>query len=141
MYCSYKPNMMAFAIHKRSHSHELQKDALDCVLSIPGASLADFALFAGTTSGREIDKIAHAGLGLIQSSVVGTPGLAAAIANIELDIAARVPTGDHVTILGVVRAFNIDPNSTEQCLLSVGPKHEGYRVLAQKGVHRIGVVA
>jgi len=139
MYCSYKPNMMAFSVHKKSYTHELQANAMDCVLSVPGESLADFALFSGTTSGRDLDKIAQAGIGLVPSVHVKTPGLAAAIANIELEITARVPTGDHTTIFGVVRAFNVNPTSTEQSLLSVGPKHGGYRVLARKGIHRIGI--
>jgi flavin reductase (DIM6/NTAB) family NADH-FMN oxidoreductase RutF len=131
MYCSYKPNMMAFAVQKNSHTHILQKDARDCVLAIPGESLADFALYCGITSGKDVDKITEGNVSLSRSTHIETPGLDLAIANIELDISERVKTGDHTTLICKVLNFNVNSESRESCLLSVGPQHVGYRVLAQ----------
>lgn len=141
MYCSYKPNMMAFAVHKKSYSHQLQQSATGCVLSIPGESLADFTMYCGTTSGRDADKIKESGIALVQSRFVEAPGLEMAIANVELELTHRLLTGDHTTLVCRVISFNVNPDVNERCLLSVGPKHDGYHVLVRKGIHRIGVVS
>jgi flavin reductase (DIM6/NTAB) family NADH-FMN oxidoreductase RutF len=140
MYCSYKPNMMAFAVHRKSYTHRIQELSKTCVLAIPGRSLAHFAMYCGTESGRDVNKVEQNGISLAVSKYVPTPGLDRAIANIELEIVHRLQTGDHTTIVGAVRSFNVNSELNESCLLSVGPKHEGYQVLVRRGIHRIAVV-
>ena len=140
MYCSYKPSMFAFAVHQSSFTSVLQAQCHDCVISVPGESLANFAMYCGTTSGADTDKIGDCGEPLVESNYVGSPGLQRAIANIEAEIVTRVATGDHTTIVCKTRAFNVNVGLCESCLLSVGPEHSGYRVLTKKGIHRIGVV-
>lgn len=140
MYCSYDPPMMAFAVQEPAFSYELFRKARECVLSVPGETLAKETLFCGTHSGREVDKVTECGFELIPSSDVEVPGIRTAIANIELTIANKVQTGDHLTLIGLVKRFAVDVNSKERNLLSVGPEHEGYEVLVHKGIHRIGVV-
>jgi flavin reductase (DIM6/NTAB) family NADH-FMN oxidoreductase RutF len=139
MSCSYKPSMMAIALHRKSLSSEMFEAATEFVLAVPGESLAEVALFCGLKSGRDVDKIAKCGLKLRSSKVINTPGLHNAIANIELVVQSRLQTGDHLTVVGEVRRYAVNSASVERNLLSVGPKHEGYRVLAAKGIHRIGV--
>jgi hypothetical protein len=43
-------------------------------------------------------------------------------------------------IIGEVRRYAVNTANRERNLLSVGPQHNGYEVLAAKGIHRIGVV-
>src|SRR5262249_41079214 len=80
MYCSYKPPMMAFAIQKGAHSYSLLEKASECVLAVPGESMAGVALYCGTKSGSKLDKVSDCGLSLSQSDKVRVPGLATAIA-------------------------------------------------------------
>ncbi len=141
MHCSYKPPMMAFAVFHRAYTHSLLESTNECVLAVPGETMADQAMLCGIDSGKEVDKIAKHGLELVCSEHVAVPGLAKAIANIELRIARRVPSGDHLLVVGEVASYRTNPSNRERCLLSVGPEHDGYEVLAKSGIHRIGVVA
>jgi flavin reductase (DIM6/NTAB) family NADH-FMN oxidoreductase RutF len=140
MYCSYKPPMMAFAIQKGAYSYKLLETASECVLAVPGETMAAQAMYCGTKSGSKVDKVAECGLRLIPSERVSVPGLASAIANVEVRIISKVETGDHLTAFGEVLRFGVNEQSNERCLLSVGPDTDGYSVLAQEGIHRIAVV-
>jgi flavin reductase (DIM6/NTAB) family NADH-FMN oxidoreductase RutF len=141
MHCSYKPPMMAFAVYHRAYTHSLLESASECVLAIPGETMAKEAMYCGLESGRDVDKVTACGLELAASATIGVPGLAKAIANIELRIACRVPSGDHLLVVGEVVRYGVNPGNRERCLLSVGPNHDGYEVLARSGIHRLGVVA
>lgn len=141
MHCSYKPPMLAFAIHDVNWSHGLFASASECVLAVPGESLAAETLECGRRSGREIDKVDALGLRLCNSREVGVPGLADCVANIETEIVETVRTGDHLTVVSQVRRYGVDKERHERTLLSVGPTHQGYDVLASHGIHRIGVKA
>jgi flavin reductase (DIM6/NTAB) family NADH-FMN oxidoreductase RutF len=133
--------MMAFAIQQGAHSYKLLENASECVLAVPGEMMATQALFCGTKSGSEFDKVTACGFRLHRSEKAQVPGLASAIANIEMRIVSKIETGDHMTALGEVLRFGVNESNTERCLLSVGPDTDGYLVLAQEGIHRIGVVA
>jgi flavin reductase (DIM6/NTAB) family NADH-FMN oxidoreductase RutF len=132
--------MMAFAVWKDSYTFSLLDDATQCVLAVPGEKLADASLFCGMQTGRNTDKVSATGLSLIESESVAVPGIRECIANIEMQITHKVRTGDHMTVFGQVLKFGVDSQKRERCLLSVGPDHSGYEVLARHGVHRIGVV-
>lgn len=140
MYCSYKPPMMSFAVQHGSYSFDLLQVAQECVLAVPGEKLAEQTLLCGVRSGRELDKIAACGFDLLTSERVGVPGIRQCIANVEMGIRQKVATGDHLLVVGEVLRFAVDPSNGERCLLSVGPSHAGYTVLARQGIHRIGVV-
>jgi len=141
MHCSYRPPMMAFSINRRALSYELLNKTEHSVLSVPGERLADTALFCGTHSGRDVDKVKACDLSLINSETICIPGISQAIANIELKIVARVPTGDHMTLFGRVLKFGVNKENKERCLVSVGPDYSGYELLATKGIHRIAVAS
>jgi len=141
MHCSYKPPMIAFAVHDVNWSHALFGSASECVLAVPGESLAAETMACGRRSGREIDKVHALGLRLCDSQDVRVPGLADCVANIETDIVQTVPTGDHLTVLCRVRRYAVDRDRDERTLVSVGPRHDGFEVLVSHGIHRIGVVA
>jgi flavin reductase (DIM6/NTAB) family NADH-FMN oxidoreductase RutF len=141
MTCSYKPPLMAVSIHKRSHSFQLFRMASEFVLAVPGERLARQTLFCGVQSGRDVDKMRECEFATIESKHVRVPGLRAAIANLELFVRSRIETGDHMTVIGEVRRYAVNTANRERNLLSVGPEHDGYEMLAAKGIHRIAVVA
>jgi len=140
MYCSYKPPMMAVAIQKGSASYDLVAEAKEWVLSVPGPSLIRETLFCGVTSMREVDKVEKLNLELCQSRRVAVPGIRQAIANIELQRVQCIETGDHIAAIGKVLRFAVNTGLQEPPLLSIGPNLAGYKLLAQQGIHRIGVV-
>lgn len=140
MYCSYKPPMMAVAVQNINASYKLILQASEFVLAVPGESLAAEAMECGMRSLREIDKVEHLNLELIDSKNVRVPGLRRAIANIELIKRQSIEAGDHVLVVGEVLRFGVNTESTERPLLSVGADTRGYEVLAERGMHRLGVV-
>ncbi len=139
MYCSYDPNMVCFSIQNTNFSYKLLDGLQDCVLAIPGENLAEQTLFCGVKSGRSIDKVRECGINLEQSLYIPTPGIKEAKANIEIQVVNQVLTGDHITVFGEVKSFNVNVDNNERNLLSVGRDHEGFEVLVQKGIHRIAV--
>jgi flavin reductase (DIM6/NTAB) family NADH-FMN oxidoreductase RutF len=140
MHCSYKPPMVSFAVWHGSHTYSLLDRAGECVLAVPGERLANVALICGTRSGNEVDKANLCGLSFAKSEYVQIPGIQECIANVELRVVNKIRTGDHMTVIGEVQRFGVDIEKNERCLLSVGPEHQGYEVLAHQGIHRIGVV-
>ncbi|MFD8392687.1 flavin reductase family protein [Streptomyces sp. NPDC059680] len=140
MHASYKPPMFAFSVHRRSLSHFLIQKTDNCVLAIPGGDLADEVMFCGSVSGGSIDKVSECGFTLVDSECTTVPGISECIGSVELEVASRIPTGDHLTVIGRVLAYRVREDHSERCLLSVGPDEAGYRVLARKGIHRLAVV-
>src|SRR5258708_32660764 len=132
--------MMAIAIQNVAVSFKLIQEAHEFVLAVPGESLANETLFCGVTSVSEIDKVQKLHLELSPSEKVSVPGLSRAIANIEMVKETSLKTGDHILVAGRVARFGVNLRSRELPLLSVGPNTKGFRVLARKGIHRVGVV-
>ena len=141
MYCSYKPPMMAIAVQNVNASYKLIQNCEEFVLAVPGVSMVQEALFCGTRSMTEADKVEALGLKLCDSTSVAVPGLQSAIANIELTKETCIRTGDHMLCIGSVRRFAVNKSATDLPLLSVGPDTRGYKVLATHGIHRIATVA
>lgn len=140
MYCSYKPNIISFAVQKTNFTYGLIKKAEDCVLAIPGERIVEETLFCGEKSGRKIDKILECGFSMISSSYVDTPSLEQAKANVELKIIKTVDIGDHVTVFGEVKNFSVNKNNKQRNILSVGSDNYGYKVLLRRGIHRLAVI-
>ncbi|MFM9883839.1 MAG: flavin reductase family protein [Burkholderiales bacterium] len=109
------------------------------MLAVPGERLAEVALFCGIQSGKTLDKVKACGLATIESKQVSVPGIQESIANIEMQIVHKIRSGDHMVVIGKVLKFGVDRAKNERCLLSVGPRYDGYEILARHGIHRIGV--
>ena len=140
MHCSYRPPMLAIAIHNINASYELIQKTDEYVLAVPGVSLVREALYCGTVSMREADKVRELNLQLLDSREVKTPGLRKALANIEMVKEDSIRVGDHLLVVGRALDFRVNEKRPELLLLSVGPDLTGYEVLARKGIHRIGTV-
>lgn len=140
MHCSYKPPMVAMAIQNINASFGLIQNASEYVLAVPGQSMIDETMFCGLKSMVEIpDKAKTLSLDLLPSEKIAVPGLAKAIANVEMVKELAVETGDHLLVVGRARNFRVNKARQERALLSIGPDVSGYTLLAQKGIHRIGV--
>lgn len=140
MTCSYKPAMIAVSFEKKNHSYELMKSASSFVLAVPGESLAEQAMKCGVLSGRTVNKFDECGFTMQSLPNFGVPGISEAIANIELSVDSRFITGDHLTVIGRVLGYHVNPKNVEKNLLAIGPNIEGYKLLVRKGLHRIAVI-
>ena len=132
--------MLAIAIQNVNATYELIQRTDEYVLAVPGVSLAREALYCGTVSMRDADKVRTLNLQLLGSRHIKTPGFRQAIANIEMVKEDSIRVGDHLLIVGRALDFRVNENRTELPLPSIGPDLTGYDVLAKKGIHRIGTV-
>jgi flavin reductase (DIM6/NTAB) family NADH-FMN oxidoreductase RutF len=139
MHASYKPTSVAFALEKRHLSYEFLAVQTRCVLAVPGRDLAKQALLCGTKSGRSMEKDRLSNLRLCHGSSPEFIWIERAMANIEIEIRSRVDSGDHDVFVGKVQSFFVNPAAPGPNLLSIGRNHAGYELLAQSGVHRVGI--
>jgi len=139
-WCSYDPLLYAVAVENSNYSCELFQKADRFALAIIGESMVQEVVFCGTHSGRDCDKARACGIKWTEGFKIRVPGIETAIANIELIIKKRVPTGDHTLIIGEVVFISLAKNTKERPLLAIGPNSIGYEVLAREGIHTLGVV-
>lgn len=110
-----------------------------CVLAVPGPDLAEYSMFCGTNSGRSLDKSRFQSIKFIKGTRVGFVWLESAIANLEVEITARIDNGDHDVFLTKVLGYHVSTFERGPNLLSIGRRHRGFELLARSGVHRIGI--
>jgi flavin reductase (DIM6/NTAB) family NADH-FMN oxidoreductase RutF len=126
MVCSHQPPMMAIAVGLERYSHEALTRGDEFVLAFPGLNMAKEALYCGSNSGRDVDKIAETGLELMDAKEVSVPLLKDAVANFECRIVSRLLTGDHTVFVGRVVASHRNQKPSER-LYTLGPNYQlGY---------------
>ncbi len=140
MWCSYSPSLYAIAIHKKNYSSILFQEAEEFVLAIPGEGMVDEVMFCGTHSGKHINKSHECKIEWSEAYKIKTPGINTAIVNIEIQVKERSIAGDHQIILGEIKAMLKNKQNKERVLLAVGPESKGYEILAQHGIHTIGII-
>lgn len=117
---SIDPPLLAFAIHPRRYSYQLLQQDHAFVVNVMTYDRAPEVLFCGRCSGRDVDKFAEGALTAVDAASVDAPAIAEALAHVECDVYAKHEAGDHVIVVGRVRAV-----STEE-----GALVDGWRDLA-----------
>lgn len=125
MQASGDPPLFAIAVAPERYSFEVIRSSGEFVLSYPSVQMADEALFHGTKSGRDMDKLAECNTRTEPAEKIDSVLLADAMANLECVLAGEFESGDHVIFLGKVVAahVNVDPNV--KWLYGIGP---GYKM-------------
>lgn len=101
---SKNPPLLAFAIREERHSYGLIDENPAFVVNVMAFDRVHDVLFCGRCSGRDVDKFAEAGLTPISAESVEAPAIAEALAHVECEVHARHPAGDHVIVVGRVKA-------------------------------------
>ncbi len=112
---SSNPPQVMVALHPNRYVLELLDAAGEFVLSILADDQENIAVFCGSHSGRDVDKIKELGLATVPSAVITTPGVKDALANLECKVSNRFQSGDHIIITGQVVAARV--NSEKKPLL------------------------
>jgi len=105
---SMNPPLLAFAIHPQRYSYELMQESSDFVVNVMAYDQAPELLFCGRCSGRDVDKFLEADLTAVDARSVDAPAIAEALAHIECGIEAEHVAGDHVIVVGRVRAVSAE---------------------------------
>lgn len=125
MITSGQPPMLAISIGRTRYSLEALRQAGEFVVSFPSSQMAPDALFHGTKSGRDMDKLAVCGTKTQPAQVVDSVLLADAVANFECTLEAELETGDHFIFVGRVVASHMNTDPSVRRLYSLGNEQLG----------------
>jgi flavin reductase (DIM6/NTAB) family NADH-FMN oxidoreductase RutF len=110
MQASFNPLLLAISINPDNASYELLHASGCFTVNVLKQSQLELARHFGTTSGRNLDKLARV---RTLSGRAGTPILQESLAYFECDLEGRTRAGDHELVLGrVVDGRILDPNAT-----------------------------
>jgi flavin reductase (DIM6/NTAB) family NADH-FMN oxidoreductase RutF len=121
--------MLAISVGLTRHSLEAIRRAKSFVVSFPSSAQQKEALFYGTQSGRDMDKIAKFGGKTQPATKIDSVLLADAVANFECQLDGELKTGDHVIFAGKVVAAhaNEDPGVGRLYTTGTGYKMSGVK--------------
>lgn len=125
MLTSHEPPMMAISIGHTRYSLEVIRKAREFVVSFPSSAMASETLLFGTKSGRDLDKLAAAGVKTQPASVIDSVLLADAVANFECKLVSELETGDHVVFVGQVVGAHANEDRSVRRLYSLGDDRLG----------------
>ncbi len=123
MIASGKPAMMAVGVYKGHYSVKCIRYSKCFTLVFPSADMAKAALFFGSHSGRDTDKLAQFKCKSRPAKKIDSVLLTEAVANFECRLVKQVATGDHITFIGEVVCSHMNTKRKKR-LYSLAPGHK-----------------
>ena len=123
MQTSHEPPMLAISIGKERYSLEVIRLAKEFVLSYPSEQQAEAALYWGTHSGRDSDKLSDVEAKLQPARKIDCVLLEDAVANFECQVVDEMETGDHVIFVGEVVCAHVSQQQLNR-LYTVGSDYQ-----------------
>jgi flavin reductase (DIM6/NTAB) family NADH-FMN oxidoreductase RutF len=124
MIVSGEPPMMAIAVYKGHYSIKTIRHSKCFTICYPSAKMADAALFFGSRSGRDSDKLAEfKKCKTSPAKVIDSVLLDDAVANFECRLVKQIPTGDHITFVGQIVCSHVNTKRKKR-LYSLAPGHK-----------------
>ena len=108
MFASGNPLMMAIAVAKGHYSVGAIGHSRCWTLAYPSAEMAKDALFFGSVSGRDVDKLAQSACRTEPAKQIDSVLLSDAVANFECVLESQMPAGDHIIYVGRVVAAHVN---------------------------------
>jgi len=123
MIVSGKPPMMAIAVAKTHYSVEAITFAECFTIAYPSSEMGDAALFFGSRSGRDVDKLAEFNCETAPATEIDSVLLVDAVANFECKLEQHMHAGDHVIFIGNIEAAHKN-TETKKRLYTTAPGHK-----------------
>jgi len=123
MFASGSPPMMAIAVAAGHYTVQAIEHSKCFTVSYPSAEMAELALFFGSRSGRDVDKLAESGCRVEPAQEIDSVLLSGAVANFECTEESRIRAGDHIIYIGRVVAAHVNTES-HQRLYTLAPGHK-----------------
>lgn len=99
---SFQPNLYLISVDKTRFSCELIKKSKCFVINYMPYSLSKEIIYAGTHSGRHVDKFKETGLTKEKADKIPCCRIKEAVAFVECKVIKEVETGDHIVFIGKV---------------------------------------
>ena len=123
MIASYEPAMMAIGVYKGHYSVKCIRHSKCFTIVYPSSDMAKAALFFGSHSGRDTDKLKEFRTKTAPAKKIKSVLLADAVANFECRLVKQIATGDHITFFGEIVCSHIN-KKTKKRLYSLGKGHK-----------------
>ena len=123
MTASGKPAMLAIAVAAGHYSTGCIRESKCFSLAFPSSEQGEAALFFGSKSGRDIDKLAEFDCAMEPAEKIDSVMLSDAVANFECVLESETVVGDHVIFVGRVVCSHINTEAKKR-LYTVGPGHK-----------------
>jgi flavin reductase (DIM6/NTAB) family NADH-FMN oxidoreductase RutF len=123
MIVSGKPPMMAIAVAKTHYSVEVITFAECFTIAYPSSEMGEAAMFFGSRSGRDVDKLAEFNCETAPAVEIDSVLLADAVANFECTLEQHMHAGDHVIFVGKVVAVHTNSEAKKR-LYTTAPGHK-----------------
>ncbi len=124
MITSHEPPMMAIAVALTHYSRKVIEEAGEFVIAFPSSAMAEAALFFGTKSGREIDKLKEFPMATQPATEVDSLLLSEAVANFECRLQSKLVTGDHMLFVGRIVASHMSTDESVKRLYTLASGYE-----------------
>lgn len=108
-FTSLQPPMLAISVGHQRYTHECLETCPEFVLCFPSEEQARAAWLCGTKSGRNVDKLALAGLHTLSASRVRPPLLEGCTLAYECRVVSRLECSDHTLYNSEILAMHGDP--------------------------------
>jgi flavin reductase (DIM6/NTAB) family NADH-FMN oxidoreductase RutF len=123
MIVSGAPPMMAIAVAKKHYSIQTIRHSKCFTVAFPSVEMADAALFFGSRSGRDVDKLAEFECETAPAKSIDSVLLSEAVANFECTLESETEAGDHIIFVGKVVCSHANSEPKKR-LYTVGPGHK-----------------
>jgi len=123
MTASSKPAMLAIAVAAGHYSTGCIRHSKCFSLAFPSAEQGEAALFFGSKSGRDIDKLAEFDCATEPAEKIDSVLLSDAAANFECELESETVAGDHVIFVGRVVCSHVNTQANKR-LYTIGPGHK-----------------
>ncbi|AQT67450.1 Flavoredoxin [Anaerohalosphaera lusitana] len=120
MQTSGDPAMFAIAVATTRYSVKTIRHSKCFTLVFPAGDEHDEALFFGTKSGRQVDKVGEMKVATSPASMIDSVVFDDAVANFECELAGEKLTGDHIIFIGRVVASHVNTEKVNR-LYTVAP--------------------
>ncbi len=108
--CSFDPPMVMVGIVPSRYSHHMIKESGCFVVNLVAKSYQETYHYLGSTSRRDVDKLAEKNVKTGPAKVVNAPILVDCPVNIECTIVDSIMTGSHEMFIGKIEYVHADKN-------------------------------
>ena len=123
MIVSGNPPMMAIAVAKKHYSIGTIRHSKCFTIVYPSSEMADAALFFGSRSGRDVDKLAEFDCTTEPAKEIDSVLLSDAVANFECKLETETEAGDHIIFVGEIVCSHVNTEPKKR-LYTIGPGHK-----------------
>jgi len=120
MCTSHQPPMLAISVAFERYSYDIIRHSKCFTVVFPGQDQGQEALFFGTKSGRDTDKLKEYGSSTAPAAKIDSVILQDAAANFECVMDDELATGDHAIFTGKVVASHVNTSPTGR-IYTLGP--------------------